>query len=87
MNISQRDARTALQPDHGKHAFFLCQRGQTSASSNPLPSGHSAIDSLPALMRQRQFEVIRHFHVIATNIDGSTIHQIVVIVERQRHAK
>ena len=88
MNIRNRRRGARLQPDHGKHAFFLCQRGQTLSFLQPVAQRPFAIDSLPrSECVSRQFEVIRHFHRDRDHIDGSTLDQIVVIVERQRHAK
>src|SRR3989441_11901239 len=86
--VSHRRRRAGLQPGHGEDAFFLRQRGQGLRLFQAVAERPFAIDGLARVERyRRKFEVIRHFHGDGDDVHVSPVHEVLVIVERDRYTK
>ena len=88
MHVSHRRRRASLQTRHGEHALLLRQRGHGLRLLQAVTERPLAVHGLARLERRsRQFQVIRHFHGYRDDVHARAVHELLVIVERLRHAE
>jgi len=88
MHVSHRRSRTGLKSRHGEDALLLRQCSQGLRLFQAVAERPFAVHGLARTERcSRQFEVIGHFHSDGNDVDDSAVHEVLVIVEGDRHIK
>src|SRR6266849_11052679 len=88
MHISYRRGRTGLQSRRGEDALLLRQCGQVLRLLQAVAERPFAVHGLARLERcGRQLEVMRHFHGDGDDVYRGAVHEVLIIVERERHTE
>jgi hypothetical protein len=88
MHERHRRRRAGLQPRHREDAFLLRPCGQRLGLGQTVAQRPFAVHGLARVERCRgQLEVVRHFHGDGDDVHGGAVHEVLVVVERNRHAE
>src|SRR5438876_6139943 len=87
-DVSHRRRRARLQSRNGEDALLLRQRGQAARLIEAVAKRPFAVDGLASIERgSRQLQVMRHSHGDGYDIHVGAVDDVLMVVERERHAK